>query len=66
MGKLIFGAIALLLVVGTLVGVGVVIGGGWGAGAAGEDHTRLVNACIESNGGSVTKDQLEACIAEES
>lgn len=62
MGKLVFSAIALLIVAGVLIGIGVVVGGGWGAGAAGEDHTRLVSTCIESNGGSITQEELEACI----
>lgn len=62
MGKIIFGTIALLVAVGFFVGIGVVIGSGWGAGEAGQDHTALVNACIDAHGGSVTKEQLAGCI----
>lgn len=62
MAKMLFGTIAVCAVVAVFIGIGVVIGGGWGASEAADDHTRLVNSCIESNGGSMTKAQFAACI----
>lgn len=62
MGKILFGLIAAAVAVGVLIGIGVVIGGSWGAGEAANDHTQLVNRCIESNGGSMTQEQFAACI----
>lgn len=62
MGKIVFSVVAFLVGVGILIGIGVVIGGGWGASEAGRDHSALVAACIDANGGSVTREQLQACI----
>lgn len=66
MGKIVFGGLALLVVAGVLIGIGVLLGGSWGAESAGRDHTALVVRCIDANGGSVTTEQLQACIAQAS
>lgn len=66
MGKIVFGGLALLVVAGILIGIGVLIGGGLGAEEAGRDHTELVVRCIDANGGSVTTEQLQGCIAQAS
>ncbi|PFG20713.1 hypothetical protein [Serinibacter salmoneus] len=63
MGRVIFYSASVIVVVGVLVFIGVVIGGGWGASEAGSDFTELAHACIGQHGGSVTTEQLDACIA---
>lgn len=62
MWKVWFGLIAFAIVASVFVGIGVLIGGGWAADQAGHDHTAIVTACIDKNGGSMTKPQFEACV----
>lgn len=62
MGRIVFSAIAFLVVAGVFIGIGVLIGGGWGAAEAGEDAAVLVSKCIQAHGGSITQEQFASCV----
>lgn len=56
---MIIGAIVLFV-------AGLMVGGSAASSKAGDDHTELVVACIQTNGGSITESQLHSCIAQAS
>lgn len=59
MGKFIFHAVIALVIVGTIFGFGVVVGGGFAIGAAEAGVESRVADCLPVE----TADDLEACLA---